>query len=123
MSKRSWWLVAASAVAVAGYAYAQYPVMDRVADKVVKKYQSASCEQLWQQKGQPPGTFRLATAAHRGPVFLDFAMEALFGDGGPDCILGGGRPGGVAHGDPAGDAFLRRRRGCRGGRWRADRRG
>jgi len=53
MSKRSWWLVAASAVAVAGYAYAQYPVMDRVADKVVQKYQSASCEQLWQQKGQP----------------------------------------------------------------------
>jgi acetolactate synthase I/II/III large subunit len=27
--------------------------------------------------------FRLATAPHRGPVFLDFAMEALFGDGGP----------------------------------------
>jgi acetolactate synthase-1/2/3 large subunit len=28
--------------------------------------------------------FRLATTPHRGPVFLDFAMEALFGDGGPD---------------------------------------
>ena len=27
--------------------------------------------------------FRLATAPHRGPVFLDVAMEALFGDGGP----------------------------------------
>ena len=53
MSKRSWWLVGASAVVVAGYAYAQYPIMDRVADKVVQKYQSASCEQLWQQKGQP----------------------------------------------------------------------
>jgi hypothetical protein len=53
MSKRSWWLVAASAAVIAGYAYAQYPVMDRVADKVVQKYQSASCEQLWQQKGQP----------------------------------------------------------------------
>ncbi len=25
----------------------------RVADKVIGKYQSASCEQLWQQKGQP----------------------------------------------------------------------
>jgi len=24
-----------------------------VADKVIGKYQSASCEQLWQQKGQP----------------------------------------------------------------------
>src|SRR6516225_4087815 len=27
--------------------------------------------------------FGLATAPHRGPVFLDFAMAALFGDGGP----------------------------------------
>jgi hypothetical protein len=27
--------------------------MDAVANKVVQKYQSASCEQLWQQKGQP----------------------------------------------------------------------
>ena len=27
--------------------------------------------------------FRLATAPHRGPVFLDIALEALFGDGGP----------------------------------------
>src|SRR5579859_3621333 len=26
--------------------------------------------------------FRLATAPHRGPVFLDVALEALFGDGG-----------------------------------------
>src|SRR6516165_279280 len=28
--------------------------------------------------------FRLATAPHQGPVFLDFALEALFGDGGPE---------------------------------------
>jgi len=28
--------------------------------------------------------FRLATAPHRGPVFLDVAMEALFGDGGAE---------------------------------------
>ena len=52
MSKRSWILVAAAAAAVAGYAYAQYPIMDAVANKVIQKYQSASCEQLWQQKGQ-----------------------------------------------------------------------
>ncbi len=31
----------------------QYPVMDMVADKVVQKYQQASCEQLWQRKGKP----------------------------------------------------------------------
>ena len=36
--------------------------------------------------------FRLATTPHRGPVFLDFAMEALFGDGGPD--LPAAAPGG-----------------------------
>src|SRR5215472_13805324 len=37
--------------------------------------------------------FRLATAPHRGPVFLDFAMEALFGDGGPDLLAAA--PGGT----------------------------
>jgi len=31
----------------------QYPVMDKIADKVVQKYQSSSCEQLWQKKSQP----------------------------------------------------------------------
>jgi acetolactate synthase I/II/III large subunit len=28
--------------------------------------------------------FRLASTPHRGPVFLDIALEALFGDGGPE---------------------------------------
>lgn len=32
----------------------QYPLMDLVADKVVAKYSSASCEQLWAKKGEPP---------------------------------------------------------------------
>jgi len=34
----------------------QYPIMDKVADKVIAKYQNASCEQLWQKKSQkaPP---------------------------------------------------------------------
>jgi hypothetical protein len=27
--------------------------MDMVANRVVAKYQNATCEQLWQQKGQP----------------------------------------------------------------------
>ena len=30
-----------------------YPIMDRVADKVIQKYQNSSCEQLWQKKGKP----------------------------------------------------------------------
>ena len=28
-------------------------ILDMVANKVIQKYQTASCEQLWQQKGQP----------------------------------------------------------------------
>ena len=55
MSKRSWFLLVVSASAVAGIAYAQYPIMDMVANKVIQKYQTATCEQLWQQKGQPKG--------------------------------------------------------------------
>src|SRR5262249_60186158 len=39
--------------------------------------------------------FRLATAPHRGPVFLDVAIEALFGDAGagpPATSAGAGPP-------------------------------
>jgi len=54
MSKKSWWLVAATATAVAGVVYAQqFPILDAVANKVVQKYQSSSCQQLWAKKGQP----------------------------------------------------------------------
>jgi len=53
MSKRSWLFVAAAAT-VAGVVYAQqFPILDAVANRVVQKYQSSSCEQLWQKKGQP----------------------------------------------------------------------
>jgi hypothetical protein len=47
------WLIAIAASLAAGIAYAQYPILDRVAGKVVQKYQSASCEQLWEKKGAP----------------------------------------------------------------------
>ena len=53
MNKRLWVTAAASAALIAGIAYGQGQIMDRVADKVIQKYQTASCEQLWQQKGQP----------------------------------------------------------------------
>ncbi len=53
MDKRSWMFVVFAASVVVGVAYAQYPIMDRIADKVVQKYQGMTCEQLWQQKGQP----------------------------------------------------------------------
>jgi hypothetical protein len=39
---------------LAGIAGAQeFPIMDRVADKVIQKYQSSSCQELWMKKGQP----------------------------------------------------------------------
>jgi hypothetical protein len=46
-------LVAASVSVVAAVAYAQFPVMEAVANKVIQKYESSSCEQLWAQKQQP----------------------------------------------------------------------
>src|SRR5271166_6194596 len=33
--------------------YQQYPVMEGVATRVIQKYQQSSCDQLWQQRGQP----------------------------------------------------------------------
>ena len=53
MSKKM--IVAVATLAAAGVAYAQFPVMDRVADKVVQKYQTSTCEQLWQEKAQKQG--------------------------------------------------------------------
>ncbi len=46
-------LAAAGVLAYAGLAAADYPLMNAVADKVIQKYQAASCEQLWAQKQQP----------------------------------------------------------------------
>jgi len=55
MMKPLWIVAIATAVAVAGVASAQYPVMEAVANKVIQKYQSSSCEQLWQEKAQGQG--------------------------------------------------------------------
>ena len=30
-----------------------YPILDRVADKVIQRYQQSTCEQLWQERGKP----------------------------------------------------------------------
>jgi len=30
----------------------QYPVMDAVANKIIQKYQTSTCEQLWQERAQ-----------------------------------------------------------------------
>jgi hypothetical protein len=44
-------------LATGTYAQDQYPILDKVAAKVVQKYTSTPCEQLWQKKqapAQPP---------------------------------------------------------------------
>jgi hypothetical protein len=54
MNKFSRLFVLVSASLPAGIAYAQqYPIMDMVANKVIQKYQTATCQQLWHQKNQP----------------------------------------------------------------------
>jgi hypothetical protein len=53
MKKRLMTLSVVATAAVSALAYAQFPIMELVADKVIEKYQNASCEQLWQQRGQP----------------------------------------------------------------------
>jgi hypothetical protein len=53
--KRFLWFAMAPTLLFAGVAIAQYPVMDRIADKVVQKYQQSSCEQLRQEKAQQQG--------------------------------------------------------------------
>jgi hypothetical protein len=55
MNRKSMLTLAAGALIAAGVAYALFPIMDRVADKVIQKYQSSTCEQLWQEKMQGQG--------------------------------------------------------------------
>ena len=55
MSKRIYLFAATGALIAAGVVYAQFPIMDQVANKVIQKYQTASCEQLWQEKAQNQG--------------------------------------------------------------------
>ena len=52
MSKRTSVLVTITALLIAVVAYAQSPIENMVANKVIQKYQSSTCEQLWQNKGQ-----------------------------------------------------------------------
>jgi hypothetical protein len=39
----------------------EYPMMDKVAQKVIEKYQKSSCEELKAQKEQPPDPQQAAT--------------------------------------------------------------
>ena len=53
MTKPTMLFAALAATLVADAAHAQYPILDAVANRVIEKYQMASCEELWQKKGEP----------------------------------------------------------------------
>ena len=72
MSKHILIIATFAAAFAAGIAYAQFPIMDRVADKVVQKYQTSTCEQLWQEKAQGQGQPK--------PEMEQRAIQALKGD-------------------------------------------
>ena len=55
MKVNAWVLAAVPALTLAGVALAQYPIMDMVANKVIQKYQNATCEQLWQERAEGQG--------------------------------------------------------------------
>jgi hypothetical protein len=56
MTKRTILFGLILAVGYLGVASAQYPIMDAIANKVIQKYTSSTCEQLWVKKEQkmPP---------------------------------------------------------------------
>jgi hypothetical protein len=53
MSKKVYLSVFGCTLLAAGLAIGQGRILDMVANKVIAKYQGSTCEQLWQQKGQP----------------------------------------------------------------------
>jgi hypothetical protein len=55
MTKKMLLIAMVPVALAAALAYAQMPIVDAVAGKVVQKYQSSSCEQLWQNRGKTPG--------------------------------------------------------------------
>jgi hypothetical protein len=58
MNKSSLMFALLTATLAMGIARADYPMVDAVANKIINKYQTASCQQLWQQKAEgkkPPG--------------------------------------------------------------------
>jgi len=56
MSIRKLAAVTAATAMLAGAAVSQtYPIADRVAQKVIQKYQTESCEQLWAERAAKAG--------------------------------------------------------------------
>ena len=56
-------------IGIASAQGSQYPVMEKMAQKVVEKYQTSSCQDLTKQKSQPP-TGKQAQIADRAVQML-----------------------------------------------------
>jgi hypothetical protein len=58
-------------------AHEQFPMMDKIADRVIQKYQQSSCQQLRAERGQPkpPQMQRVVQLLHDDPqlrrAFID----------------------------------------------------
>jgi len=50
-------------VGAAGAQEERYPIMERIAQKVIQKYQTSSCQEIAMQKAQPPTGRRAAMEA------------------------------------------------------------
>ena len=81
MSKRSWLLLTVAPIALfAGVALAQYPLMNMVADKVIQKYQSSTCEQLWQNRGkQSPEEQNVVSFLRNDPMMREAFFNKISG--------------------------------------------
>jgi hypothetical protein len=80
MNKRSLWLAAVAAAFVAGVAVAQFPILNMVADRVVQRYQSSTCEQLWQNKGKHgPEEQRLIALLKSDPAMRQAFFDKVAG--------------------------------------------
>jgi hypothetical protein len=54
MTKRLYLVAVVSTLLFAGVVAAeQYPLMNMIADRVIQKYEKASCAELWKHKGAP----------------------------------------------------------------------
>ena len=55
MIARSMTLIAVLVLFAGSVCAQDYPILNMVADRVIEKYQSATCEQVWQDKEKPKG--------------------------------------------------------------------
>jgi hypothetical protein len=71
MSKRSCLFGLSLALFYLGAASAQFPIKDSVADKIIMKNQTSTCEQLYQEKAQKrqpgPGEQKAIQILHNDP--------------------------------------------------------